>query len=109
MIKKLSQLKTNRMNSNSDKLDYMEFTVLDILNDIKWIKPLFLLFKKTRLVKNYDQYNALKKDLLERLQIEKITEQMTAIKITKKRVEEMDSLDEKVDDLERKIDSFIRR
>ena len=68
----------------------MEFTVLDILNDILYIKPIFLLFKRTRLVKNYDQYNNLKKDLLDNLQIQKIMKSIAATKILNKKAEETD-------------------
>ena len=53
MIKKLSQMRTKNAITDSDKLDQMEFTVLDIMNDIFWVKPFFILLKKTRLVKNY--------------------------------------------------------
>jgi len=44
-------------------------TIFDILNDIIFIKPVFVLFMKTRLVKNYKTFNLMKKDLLEKLQI----------------------------------------
>jgi len=50
-------------------VDWLDFTTLDILNDLYLFKPIFYLFKKTRLVKNYRAYNALKYDLLEKLQI----------------------------------------
>jgi len=55
-----------------DKLDELEFTILDILADVPFIRPFFLIFKKTRLVKHYKIYNVFKKDLLEKLQIQKI-------------------------------------
>ena len=62
------------------EINQLKFTILDILNDIIYMKPLFLLFKKTSLVKNYDKYNILKKDLLEKLQIQKIVKQMIMTK-----------------------------
>ena len=102
-------MKTNKMDSNNNTESYnMKFTVLDILNDIIWFKPVFLFFKTTRLVKNYNQYNILKKDLLERLQIQKIVEQMTSTKMMKKKVEGIDTLEKKMNDVEDKINRLIK-
>jgi len=53
-------------------MDELEFKILDVLNDIPFIKPVFLLLKKTRLVEHYRTYNTLKQDLLDKLQIQKI-------------------------------------
>jgi len=61
---------------NLGRLNQLEFTVLDILNDIVIFKPLFLVLKSTRLVKNYKVYSILKEDLLEKLQIQKIVKLM---------------------------------
>jgi len=54
---------------NKNKLDYLEFTTLDILNDLIPLKPIFYLLRGTRLVKNYKIFNSLKEDLMEKLQI----------------------------------------
>jgi len=56
----------------SKTMDELEFKILDVLNDIPFIKPVFLLLKKTRLVEHYRTYNTLKQDLLDKLQIQKI-------------------------------------
>lgn len=101
-------MKTSKLSGGIDESYKMRFTIVDILNDIIWFKPIFLLFKTTRLARNYDQYNILKKDLLERLQIQKIVEQITSTKMMKKKVEGIDSLEEKMNDLEDKIDRLIR-
>jgi len=58
-LKKFTKIKTGG-SSYLNKLEYLEFTVLDIVNDLLGMKPIFYLFKNTRLVKNYDVYNALK-------------------------------------------------
>jgi len=50
-------------------MDELEFKILDILNDVSFIKPLFFLLKRTGLVKHYEIYNKLKQDLLEKMQI----------------------------------------
>lgn len=74
---------------DEQKLDYLEFTTLDILNDMVLIKPLFYLLKKTRFVNNYQMFNNLKQDILEKLQIQKIVKQMTKITGLKKDVDHL--------------------
>ena len=75
-----------RFNFSGELLNYLEFTTLDILNDVTFLKPIFYIFKSTRLVKNYLIFNSLKEDILEKLQIQKMMKQMKVTKGLKKKI-----------------------
>jgi len=60
-------MRRSTIDNNLEKLDELEFTILDTLNDIVFIRPIFLLFRSTSLVKHHETYNSLKRDLLEKL------------------------------------------
>jgi len=56
---------TLKLGSNQNIDD--QFTTLDILNDIYFIRPIYLLLRRTSFVKNDVLFNHLKYDLLKKL------------------------------------------